>query len=58
MDAQKHRKLQMDGQTDILTDGQTDKLNAVYPPPLTVGGGGYNKVIILPNYAISYIYIH
>ena len=32
-------RLQTDGRTDGRTDRRTDKVNPVYPPPTSLGGG-------------------
>ena len=42
-------RLQTDGQTDGRTDRRTDKVNPVYPPPTSLGGGiniKKNKVLL------------
>ena len=36
---QKPCRLQTDGRTDGQTDRRTDKVNPVYPPPTSLGGG-------------------
>ena len=46
-------RLQTDGRTDRRADGQTDKVNPVYPPSNFVGRGCNNHLYYLYNGNVS-----